>query len=315
MHDRHRQHQSEQLARRREVLALPMVPLRHHAHLRPSSDESVWHREPRAVGVGSEGDAVVLWDHRSLQVRLLTRHGSHSKVGDGVSLPARPADFVQPLRDGHVLLVDARSRRGGSRGGETAEVWDGEGTWIRSGHLGDAVEHVLTTSGGDIWVGYFDEAAALGRGLGGHGLVRFGADLQPRWLYPFGAGLPRIDDCQALNVSGEVASAFVYNAHHLVSICGDEVTDHGASLHVGANGVLLDGERAVLIGGYSADYDLITPMHLGSDGIQVTGPLARLVLPDGMELRDARLTCRGAELHAMVKGTWYRADLEDFHHA
>jgi hypothetical protein len=30
------------------------------------------------------------------------------------------------------------------------------------GHLGDAVAHVLATSNGDIWVGYFDEAAASG---------------------------------------------------------------------------------------------------------------------------------------------------------
>ena len=152
-----------------------------------------------------------------------------------------------------MLLVDARTR--GTA--ESAEVWDAEGAWVRSGRCGDAVEHVLVTSRGDFWVGYFDEAAASGRGLGGHGLVRFGTDLQPRWRYPFDA----------------------------------------------------------LIGGYGADYDLVTPGRIDAQGVQAAGGQSRVVLPDGMEIRNARWTCRGPELHALIDGSWYRASLDDFHPA
>jgi len=65
----------------------------------------------------------------------------------------------------------------------------------------------------------------------------------------------------------------------------------------------------VLIGGYGPDYDLITPVRMTSDGLRAAGPQARLVLPDGMEVYGARLSCRGPELHAIVRGSWYRTDL------
>ena len=46
--------------------------------------------------------------------------------------------------------------------------------------------------------------------------------------------------------------------------------------------MLVDGEWAALIGGYGADYDL---------------------MPDGIEMRKARWTCRGPELHAVIDGS------------
>ena len=224
---------------------------------------------------------------------------------------ARPASFVQPLRDGKVLLVDARTR--GTA--ESAEIWDAAGVWVRGGHLGDAVEHVLATPSGDIWVGYFDEGAASGRGVGGHGLVRFGSDLQPQWRYPFNADLPRIDDCEALNVHDETANALVYKAHHIVSVCGTHGVDHGKAPHGGVVAMLVEGERAVLVGGYGANYDLVTPVRIDAQGPHVAGDQSRLVLPDGMETRNARWTCRGPELHAVIGSSWYRISLDDLYPA
>jgi hypothetical protein len=311
-HGKVSEREKRQLDRRREVLDLPMVAVRRHAVLRPSPEDPWWHRSPRAVGIGPEGEALALWDHQAADVRLLSRHRPGSAAGEGTLLKgARPASFVQPLPDYQVVLVDARSR-GGSRGGETAEVRDGAGDWIRGGHLGDAVEHVLATPRGRSWVGYF-EAAACGRGLGGHGLVRFGPDLQPDWRYPLDANLPRIDDCEALNVSGETAHASVYNADHLVRVSGETATDLGETLRPGAGALLIDGDRAAMIGGYGAEYDLVTPVNIRPDGVHVAGPQTRLVFPDGMELRDARLTCRGPELHVTSRASWYRADLADLH--
>jgi hypothetical protein len=34
-----------------------------------------------------------------------------------------------------------------------------------------------------------------------------------------------------------------------------------------------------------------------------------------MEIRNARWTCRGPELHAVIDGSWYRASLDAFHPA
>jgi len=286
-----------------------MVALRHHAYLSPPPTDHTWNRKPRAVGIGVGGLAVALWDSYAFGARLLTHHGVGAQEREAMVLPGgRAAQFLQTLPDGEVLLVDARTR--GTA--ESAEVWDATGAWVRSGHLGDAVAHVLATAAGEIWISYFDEAAAYGRGLGGHGLVRFGSDLQPQWRYPFDAGLPCIIDCEALNVDQESAHALVYDAHHLVSIRGTHAVDHGKAPRGGANALLINDESGVLIGGYGAEYDLVTPVRLDDRDIHAAGRQTRLVLPDGMEVRNARWTCRGPELHAVIDGSWYRADLDDF---
>lgn len=81
--------------------------------------------------------------------------------------------FVQPLPEGRVLLMAARSR---------GEIWTSGGDLERRGGLGDALEEVLTTPAGSIWVGYFDEAMG-GHGPAGHGLARFNDDLSVGWVY------------------------------------------------------------------------------------------------------------------------------------
>lgn len=102
---------------------------------------------------------------------------------------------VQPLRDGKILLACARTQ-----GTDNAEVWADGGYREHAGLIGDAIEHLLTTPGGAIWAGYFDEGI-YGTMPAGHGLVRFTPDLAIDWAYPQRA-LPPIDECYALNVSG-----------------------------------------------------------------------------------------------------------------
>lgn len=264
------------------------------------------------MGSGPDGGAVALWSHAAgFGVRLVTRIDPDGRGTGALQLRSpRAAQYVQPLPDGQVLLVDSRSiGRAGS-----AEVRDADGRWVRSAHLGDGVAHVLATSSGDVWLGYFDKAAAFFKGIGGRGLVRLGPDLQPVWRYPFSTGAPRIHDCYTLNVADERAPVCAYQRFRIISAQGDSWTDHGEAPHRGAEGLLVEGDRAVLVGGYGAEYDLLTPLRLDDDGVHVDGPLARLVMPDGMELYRPRYTCRGP-LHAVVDRPWLRLDLEDVFHA
>ncbi|GAA0275233.1 hypothetical protein GCM10009539_73770 [Cryptosporangium japonicum] len=188
---------------------------------------------------------------------------------------------------------------------------------MRGAHLGDAIGHVLSTATGAVWVGYFDEAAAHGSGLGGHGLVRFDAELTPEWLYPFGTGLPTIWDCYGLNVAGEQAWANIYNhPNRLISVDAEQASDHGADPVNGADRLLIDGTRGALIGGRAGEHDLVTPILLTPEGVaKRAGAPSRLVMPDGTELprarRDARPTCRGPEMHVLVGSAVYRVDLDD----
>lgn len=299
-------HDKESLRRRQQVLLLPMVTLRRAGYLIPSQGCPEWERTAQAVGVGPDQQVLAVWNHRHHpQRRLVTTHDGgrrpvRSVVLDGCLQPS----FVQPLPDGRILLVDSRNRHGAN-----AEVWSADGQREHVGDLGDAIEEVLTTPSGEIWVSYFDEAMS-GSGPQTRGLVRFTSDLQPAWLYPGKPTFPDIFDCCALNVTGETAWTYAYTWFHLVSACGDRATDHGKAPHGSAHMLIVNDATGTLIGGYGPEYDLLTGFRVTPDGVVANGSQRRLVLPDGMELRNYRTACRGPELHVIIRGAWYRANLD-----
>jgi hypothetical protein len=294
------------LARRLEVLRLPVSPLRRHGYLIPSRHDTRWARQPVAVGIGPDGQALAVWADRARpDCVLVTRHHGGQTLTDGVVLDgAQPGRFVQPLPGAQVLLAQRRSRSGAG-----AQVWSRDGELVATGDLGDAIEDVLTTPSGVVWVSYFDEAMS-GTGPQAHGLACFGANLQVEWVYPFDAGLPFVFDCYTLNVAGDTAAICPYTDFHILSVTGTAVTDHGPSPYRSAHNLLIDGRDASLLGGPSAEYDQITFVHIGPDGIEAAGEPRRLVLPDGMEVRAARTFCRGPDLHVIMGTSWYRIDLD-----
>lgn len=296
------------LRRRLEILNLPVVPLRRHGLVKPTYYTD-WQGPPSAVGIGPYGEAVTVWPHRHDpgRVQVTTHTGDDGPVNAVELETALGVSFVQPLPDGHLLLAASRTPRGGA---PNAEVWGSGGELVRVGHLGDAIEHLLTTPSGRVWCGYFDEAMS-GPGPQTHGLVRYAPDLTPEWLYPTDAGLPDIFDCYTLNVDGENAHCCPYPNFHLLSVVDDMVTDHGGPPHRSAYGLLREGARGALVGGPLVRYDLVTPFELGGDGVVPLGVPGRIVLPDGLETHRLRYTCRGGELHAFSGGTWYRLTLTE----
>ncbi|MEW9266611.1 hypothetical protein AB1207_17820 [Kineococcus endophyticus] len=298
--------------REHEVLAYPTLTLRRHADLRP--DDTSPPVEPLTVGFGALGDAVALWPGSNEGGEgVVSRHGSDGRWNDRTPLSSRsPRGHVQPLPDGEVLFVDARCRRDE----HNAAVYDESGRVLRTAHLGDGIEHVLTTAAGAVWTAYFDEGVFAMRGLSTHGLVRFGSDLSPQWRYPQArqTDLPVISDCYALNVAGEAAWTCAYVDFHLVNVDDARAVDHGPAPVSGASGLLVEGARAALIGASAGGRGVVTPVHLTDDGLRPAGPPRRLVLPDGAPvptLQFARFTCRGPELHVAIGATWYRFDLDD----
>ncbi|WP_412747790.1 hypothetical protein [Krasilnikovia sp. M28-CT-15] len=118
-------------------------------------------------------------------------------------------------------------------------------------------------------------------------------------------------DCYALNVYGENAYCCPYTDFHLISITGDVPRDLGPALYRSAHGLLLQGAEGALIGGYGPEFDLVTPLRLSQQGVESTGWQCRIVLPDGMEAQHLRYTCRGPDLHAFIRGTWYHLALDE----
>lgn len=295
------------LQRRLEVLKLPVVPLELHGFVMPS-DRAGLQSEPEAVGVGHDGTAFAVWPHRTnARRKQVSWHLGGKEVAGAVDVETDlQVRFVQPLPQGRLLLAAARARRGAVNG----EIWTGSGDLEHGGHLGDAIEELLTTPSGKVWVGYFDEAMG-GSGPEGHGLARFNHDLTPEWLYPRDAGLPYISDCYTLNVHDETAHFCPYRDFHILSASGENVTDWGASPYRSAHNLLVRGADCALLAGWGAEYDVSTMLRIGRDGARRVGGQCRIVLPDGMEAQRLRYTCRGARLDAFDKwGTWYRTNLD-----
>jgi hypothetical protein len=295
------------LQRRLEVLKLPVVPLQRHGFVMPSAPAATM-REPEAVGVGPDGMALAVWPYRDGSNRKqLTWHvGGRRRVIGAVDVEADlRVSFVQPLPKERVLLVAGRAKHGAVN----AEVWTSTGDLEHRGHLGDAIEEVLTTPSGKVWAGYFDEAMG-GPGPEGHGLARFSENLTVEWLYPLDAGLPYISDCYSLNVEGETAHLCPYSSFHILSVTGDRVTDRGASPYSSAQNLLRRGADFAVLTGSGPEYDVATLLRITSDEVCHQGGQCRVVLPDGMEASGLRYTCRGDVLYAFIRSAWYSIGLD-----
>ena len=104
---------------------------------------------------------------------------------------------VQPFMGGWILCE--------ARGGR-AVLYDRAGRLNNTLDLGDGSKDVQTTSGGKIWVSYFDEGI-YGDGIGSlQGVVCFDSAGHPIFKYFDFAEqhqLPFIDDCYSMNVASE----------------------------------------------------------------------------------------------------------------
>jgi hypothetical protein len=298
------------LERRLEVLKLPVVPLERHGFLEPANRADMEHA-PEAVGVGPDGTAFAVWSHRrDSRRKQVTWHlgGKGTPIVGAIDVETDlRVSFVQPLPEGRVLLAMARTGRGTNNG----EVWTSDGDLECRGHLGDAIEELQTTPSGGVWAGYFDEGAFGGRGPEGHGLARFNQDLTVDWLYPHDAGLPYISDCYTLNVEGETAHFCPYVDFHIQSASGGKVLDWGPSPCHSAHKMLVSGADRALLRGGGTDYDVVTLLRIGRDGVRRIGGQCRIVLPDGIEAQGLRYTCRSADLHAFIRGSWYRTNMDE----
>lgn len=203
-HDRVRHTDCDSLARRLEILRLPVVTLSRMRHPRPRRTDvpGEWEASPCATGVGPGDELLQLYRgySGSSGSALIARSSDGADaavttvlrdIPDGVGTP-------QPMPDGAILLTYVTDD--GSRAG----VWNSEGRQVATGDLGRARRQVLTTPTGRVWVAYFDEA------IGGPGpcvLARFGPDLVEQWRYDLHT-MPAAIDCYALNVDGETATAY-----------------------------------------------------------------------------------------------------------
>lgn len=317
----------------------PIVEVVHHAAVEPV--EPVEPDEVRvSVSVGPCGELVALW---SAAADLDALHGKTIGPGGAVfpdSRTSRPVavrvtahwpDPVQltrvggltttfptahPLPDGAVLVVGSRARHTDDGGERNAIAYDPDGQVRASATLGDGIEHVFTTRGGDVWVGYFDEGVYGNFGwgedaapMGAAGLVRFGPDLQPAWHFPYDTAWDAISDCYALNVTDDAVWSCYYTGFPVVRIQDGQVSGWHNEI-AGAHALVVAGQQVGLFGGYDAR-DRLAVGVIDGDLVRITGRY-RVALPGGSPLpAGAQTIGRGHELHVITAGDWYCLDLTE----
>lgn len=174
------------------------------------------------AGVGPDGEIVravaserprwldrerLLTSRGPQRVTLRVEQGERACVLDDFVLGS--GFHLQPLGDEGFLMVRGSARVGvpnarilGWDGGQRAEF-----------RAGDAIADVQVSRRGDVWVGYFDEGVFGNDPLGHQGLVRL--DRAGNVTFGFAdattpLGVPRIDDCYALNVASDVDTWLYY---------------------------------------------------------------------------------------------------------
>jgi hypothetical protein len=290
----------------------PVLPLRSHGRLTPPGDGG----ELTRVSVGPDGEVIALWRGPVPAITVHVPSGTET-----VRIGSNPPEyaFVQPIPGGRFLVVAGRCRWRPEGAERNATVFERDGTVSGQYVFGDGIQHVLTTPAGEAWVGYFDEgvygnygwgSAGAARPIGAPGLIRFGSDGTPAWRLTAGQA-PPIDDCYALNVLGESAWACYYTDFPVVRVNGTQVTVWRNDVADGATNLLVDGERAGLVGGYGEFRSRLAITLLG-DGELHDARTFRLVLPDGGPLpAEAWTVARGPDLHVFHGLDWYRIALAD----
>jgi hypothetical protein len=164
---------------------------------------------------------------------------------------AGPADYsiVQPIDNANFLLVTSRTYNVKKNG----QIWRSDGSLIREFSLGDGIEDVQTSARSEIWVSYFDEGV-FGNG-NEPGLACF--DLAGKRVFSFadqiandGSKIPPIDDCYALNVSGDdEVWLYYYMAFPLVKLVSKRLAGIWPRAPGLGSHAFAVGERSVLFAG------------------------------------------------------------------
>ena len=229
---------------------------------------------------------------------------------------------VQPIPGGMFLVAGARCRWRRDGPDRNGVLYDADGQVVCERVLGDDIGHVLATSDGHVWVGYFDEGiygnygwgqADTDEPAGACGIVRFSPDLAPVWHYPRYTEVGPCDavsDCYALNVAGMCAWVCYYSDFPVVRICDDAVTGWHNDIR-GASALAVAGSHVALFGGYGPDYDRLALTELGADRARPAGRY-RVVLSDGTPLpAGTAVIGRGSRLHFLTGTSWYQLDMDD----
>jgi hypothetical protein len=327
--------------RREQVLGFPVLPLRHHGVLDGQPGYVMV-----CVSTGPAGEAVAVWttasDLAAVTARTLSPAGaSFPNTGTARPLAARITVHnpglvaiaqireltlanitVQPMPQSRFLVAGVRCEWHRDGPDCNAVLYDEHGHLISQHTLGDGIAHLLATSTGQVWAGYFDEGIFGNYGWGQHdtaqpigapGIVQFSPQLEPAWRFPHYTtiGLPDgISDCYVLNVEDGRTWA-CYDAGYPIVRIHDGTVQAWRNDSGGGSALAAADSHVALFGAYSAGHHRLALTELDGDHA-VPGNQYRVVLPDGQPLPGGiQVIGRGSRLDIIVGHDWYRLDIGD----
>lgn len=273
----------------------------------------------------SSSNMAELIAHANAQIWTAIANGPWM-VGPSFPLETAYPQFAR-FGDGRWLIVATRTQDE-----PNARVLGSDGDLLARFMLGDGIEHIAIDTEERIWVGWFDQGIFGNRGwsLADHewppssnGIGRFtdDGDVLPLPAWPTGVG--PIDDCYALSVIGASAWVCPYMNFPLMHLVPGGKPRWWRSRVSGAEAIAIDGDYAVLAGGYTADANRLALIAIRGSGAGEYAPLRatwRLPLrrlppsestPGRVWHRPDLLTGCDDTIHLVDDGTWYRWRIQD----
>jgi hypothetical protein len=314
--------------------------------------EELWHRSalrpplPDDVvvdaSVGPQGELLVLWATPDVRDALMSgevpqrtrarstdrHHGVAVRVAvlrqdcvDVVELEDVALSFPVPqaLPGGRLLLVGASCEWTPEGTERNAAVYDGRGHLLFEATFGNGAQHVLSTSSGEVWVGYDEDGTVgnLGWGdedapppIGAAGIVRFGPDPGEVWRYEPPDGVPPVRDCYALNVTDAEVWAY-YDAGFPIVRLGPDGAQAWRTRVKGATALVVAGSTVGLAGGYDHERDRFVVGTLEERSFVPHRELTMRLPGDQPLPPEPVMVGRGSTLHVVTAADWYTADLAE----
>lgn len=330
---------SEDSARRRYVMMLPKVALRHRATLAaPSAGDRLVN-----FSIGADDELEALWcagddwdalfqrvpgrpreiSHgqalRPVDVRL-SIHKTQEAVVRRIESVSLACPMVRRLPEGRILVVGNKCVWRPSGAERNAVVYDQNGQVEAEETWGDDIFHLAVAGDSTVWAGY-GSMAILGTSNGWgdpgpappgwRGVVRYEPDaLQPIWQYPQGSPWGNLDCCCALNITGDGTWIYYYSNFPIVRITDRGLTGWHNDQVKGAKALAVDDPHVALYGGYGPNHDLLTVGTLTDDRLEITHQY-QVVMPDGAPVERHTMVGRGPYLHTVVGNEWLQLSLTD----
>lgn len=221
---------------------------------------------------------------------------------------------VQPLTD-ELLLVCARSHYKSPDDFErNGRVYTRDGKFAREILLGDGIQSVQATSGGEIWTSYFDEGVFGNYGwqtpVGASGLVAWNSRGDKQYEFEPGEGLDSICDCYALNVESEDdVWLYYYTEFPLVRLHNHEIQSIWKIPLGGSDAFAVFAGHALFRGGYK-DRDTFQLFALGKGGNAKLLAKVEMRNENGSKLAADRAVGRADIIYFISDGMLYQVDVQ-----